>query len=985
MPLERIAHYEVLNELGSGGMGVVYRARDTKLGREVALKLLPEKFAENTVYLQRFQREAQTASSLNHQNICTIYEIGEHEGKHYIAMELLEGQTLRSLMRENRLPVEQIVHIGLQVSDALEAAHSKGIIHRDIKPANIFMTKRGHIKILDFGLAKLSVAGDESTQPGSFGSGADTPEISGEYVSSPQVVRGTVPYMSPEQALGEDLDCRSDLFSLGTVLYELATGTQPFKGAHPSALFQEILTKNPPPVRQFNKDVPPKLEDCIARLLEKDRELRYQDSSGLCADLKRIKRDIDLQRSISDISNEKYMPESWHPNGSATETVPRTFKPRWRFSDPGFIKFLKKYRVLAVSFASIVFLLGGYFVLGIGQKNYYPCIEFVPFEGGSETVDPELVGFVLKRTLSQFAEVTVVDPEEFSYLDKMEHARSEKEQAKTFRFSKSHAFLDFSEDSGEPAMKISGQVKDSLGLLEIKLTYTLRGEEETLLTSFSGEDEFLNNGIDALVRDILQRYDPSLLDHLSRSPSEYRSAVQLLSSNWDALRYYYHGSRAWERLDMNMSERALRTALEYDSDFALAHLLMAEVRIFQNQWDAAHAEIIKARQKTGSLTQIDRLRIEALLARVLGKLIHERDQLMKLIEHQPYNKENYYELAECYFHTADVTEAIPKYLDALKLDDAFARAYNHLSYCYAWKGEHSLALDACTRYLELDQSANAYDSLGDIYMHAGNYAMAEEMKLKAIELDAHLYYPRRSLAFIEMRRGRYRSAEEILQNLIGDIDDEAQLAQCYAALGFLYYSSGKLQRGLQMCERGLELVGTFQNDAPLYELIWTVGLINLKQNDVKAARGSMEQLRSILVDNSINASNYKPTYKFYIHLRAMIFAHEGSVAEANEMITDLEWIKTKLGYWSTPYDYAFFYDAIGQIHEKLNQKDSAEESYTEALRYNPHFAQARFHLALFYNSMGKHAEAREEIDKFLTDWAEADPEIPELVQALAIK
>ena len=225
---DMIAHYEILEKLGAGGMGIVHRARDTKLGREVAIKLLPENLATNPAYLQRFQREARAASALNHPNICTIYEIGEYQGRHYIAMELLEGHTLRAMI-QSKVPVDQIIRIALQIAEALDAAHAKGIVHRDIKPANIFVTQRGHVKILDFGLAKLaSVNRMESNQTAT----GQSPEIASEYVSTPRVTIGTLPYMSPEQALGEELDSRSDLFSLGSVLYETRHGYPRIQGEH---------------------------------------------------------------------------------------------------------------------------------------------------------------------------------------------------------------------------------------------------------------------------------------------------------------------------------------------------------------------------------------------------------------------------------------------------------------------------------------------------------------------------------------------------------------------------------------------------------------------------------------------------------------------------------------------------------------------------------------------------------------------------------
>lgn len=981
MTIETIAHYELLEKLGSGGMGDVYRALDTKLGREIALKILPEKFAAKATYLQRFQREAQAASALNHPNICTIYEIGEDQGKHYIAMELLEGQTLRGLMQGKPMPVPQLIHIALQTADALDAAHSKGIVHRDIKPPNIFVTKRGQIKILDFGLAKLAASKPDLSESGTDPSYQESTEVTEEYLTAPHVIIGTLPYMSPEQALGEELDTRTDLFSLGTVLYELSTGSQAFKGTHPSALFQEILTKTPPPSMQINRDIPPKLEDLISKLMEKDRDLRFQTAADLCADLKRLKRDMDLQRSVSDITNPNNFSDSWHyeNTGRRSNAVPPPNESKI-FSDIKLLRSLKKPKVAIVISAAVLLILIGLLIQNFSRSNYIPCIEFVEFEGGSESVDPQLIGFVLKRTLSQFPEITVVDPEEFNYLLKTEKTRRENDSSKADRFSRLLNILNWQQETKEPAMTVSGQVKESLGILELELTYKIRGETKVANYS-SGLDELLNKGIDELTQDILQRYDPDLIEQCITGNSDYRTAVHLLSQNWDALRFYYQGANEWDRYNMN-SERALQNALDYDPDFALAHLMLGEVRIFQNQWDAAHSEITKARQKTRSLTDIDQLRVEALLARVLGRVSDEREQLLKLISRQPHNKNNYYELAESYFHTADAEEAILKYLDALVLDDQFPKVYNHLAYCYAWKGAHTQALQACNRYLEQDPSANAYDSLGDIYLHAGNYAKAEEMKQMSIRFDPQLYYPRRNLAFIQILRGRNKAAEKVLLDLLKVADEKSEQAQYFAALGFLYYRKGELALGHEMCRQGLKLLGSFQNDAPLDELIWIIGNIEIERDDIPAARRSLDQLSGILEANSINATtNYKPTYKFYWHLAARILAREGKLEEANKKIKDLEWIKNKLGYWSTVYDYAFFFDAIGQIYDEMDQLQEAEESYNEALSYNPSFASARFHLSKLLYGKGLKEEARREMELFLAEWKDADPDAPELVEA----
>ncbi len=357
---ETVSHYRIVDELGAGGMGIVYRAEDVRLGRMVALKFLPVSGTQSRQALQRFQREARTASALNHPGICTVFDIGERDGQPFIAMELLEGQTLRDLLTSRRLVVSEAIDLAVQITDALDAAHAEKVLHRDIKPANLFVTRRGHAKILDFGLAKLAEGGQSSgAHPAADATLTIDPTLSGTTV-------GTIAYMSPEQARAETLDARSDLFSFGAVLYEMLTGQQAFPGASTAVTFDKILNRTPPSPRTSDPDLPPELERIVLKALEKDRELRYQSAADLRSDLQRLTRDLSSGSIVA--ATAAAQPNQDPPDPPFSASGSSVYVPTSVDSLPTPVKLLIAAGVIAL-------------VAAVGIGSY--------LAGGSATADPD--------------------------------------------------------------------------------------------------------------------------------------------------------------------------------------------------------------------------------------------------------------------------------------------------------------------------------------------------------------------------------------------------------------------------------------------------------------------------------------------------------------------------------------------------------------------------------------------------------------------
>ncbi len=951
-----ISHYRILEQVGGGGMGVVYKAEDTRLGRTVACKFLPREAAANELALRRFQREALAASALNHPNICTLYDICDDQDQPFMIMELLEGLTLDRMIGGKPLEAEALLEVGVQVAGALQAAHARGIVHRDIKPSNIFVTRDGQAKVLDFGLAKLVL---DRWHGASLAAGHEAGPGGGD-LSSPGLPIGTVAYMAPEQVRGEETGPASDIFSFGAVLYQMAAGRPPFEGPTAWAIFDAILNRPPMPPRVWNPAVPEALQEAILKALARDPAERYADASALQEDLARIKRGLGADGPAREEIPREGAPAGKEPQASAQGTQPPK-RAASSLSRPLRAALWTGAALLAVSAGVVYFSMG---------SVYYPCIVVGPFRSEADSLGPGLAEFALKRVLSQFPEIAVYDEAEFQLALNLE--RNLKGGGKTGSGLLGRFLRRGAGTTHQPAVFVTADVVPSMGALELRVALTQRGRSDRFTHRYWGVDQLVTKGLDELGFSLLRAYDAPLAARYAAESSGYRPAVRLLTHNLDALRHYWRGARAWSHLDMGMAEHELQATLEIDPTFALARLLLAEVRVFQNQWNAARWEILAAREQAGSLTATDELRLDALLARVSGQTFEERAHLEKLIGMRPYRKEYVYELAESYFHTADVDAAIAKYLEALSLDPGYALAYNHLGYCYSWKGEHDQALRALGRYFEIDRSPNAFDSLGDAYMSAGEYAQAAAWKAKAVAADPRLYYAGRSLIFIDIFGGRYRAAREGLGELLEKAEDEIEQARYLAVRAFLHLQTGDFEQAAKSCRQGLALMQNGKSDAPNDELIWLQGMIELARGNLQGATGALSGLRRMLDANSITATNYKPAYKYWLHLLAWLQALNGNEAASVAAVNDLVWVKDKLGYWSTPYDRAFFMDSVGRLFERLGRPQQAEAAYRDALSYNSGFAFARFHLAGLLKKAGRTAEAETEEKAFRTAWARAD-------------
>jgi len=886
--------YHVIENLGHGGMGEVYKVLDKEINEVVALKILKPEISADETIIKRFHNELRLARHISHKNVCKLYHLSKDErGTFYITMEYVPGEDLRSLIcRIGRLTVGKAVAIAEQICDGLAEAHRHGVVHRDLKSPNIMIDQQGHVRIMDFGIARW-LASKEATDP--------------------NVLIGTPGYMAPEQVDGRDVDVRTDVYALGIILYEMLTGRLPFEGDRALDIALKQRLEKPKPPKSLNLHVPESLNRAVLKCLEKKKEHRYQNAEELRTDLVQIEKAIRGTESGKDKERTK-------------EKIRRVIRTR--------------YRRLVWPVAAVLLIIGAWMIgrpVVRGRTAFDSYISFKFSAPPGLDIPIDLIEYPLLRALSASTRWNVLVPE-----DVVTYKKRTMTEAIAYR---------------PPMVDVQADLSPKVAGFDIQTTIKVGNKTYQKTFDCKGYFDFLTQRVNDL-HAFLAAQSGGIIGAIEGG----RTAAQISTSSYDAMDHFLRGEKAWAKLDSETAFAEYRTALENDPEFSLAHLKMADVLIFRSERDAARGHLEKARAQKERLIGVDLWRLEALFARLAAGPTEERQSRGKLTEAFPFKKEYHYEFGESYFHYGDAEEAIPAYERALKIDDRYSLAHNHLAYCYSWTGDHVRALEHFQKYLELDRTANAYDSLATGYMFGGDCDRALSVLEEGLKLNANLdyLYGNRGRNLILM--GKLKEAEAAFRR-----QDEVTTRGHVKASTAVWSAFIELLRGRrEACLQNLSPAKNYFS-APAYLdrldeapnlPFWLAGVAAAQAGDVPKLKEEIARLEQKITRNGVSATNFSPILKFLTHLKML----EGRLLRDPRLV--LEYIEAgkrmghKMGYWGSLFNLPYFFAQYAEILLKMNLLDEAETILSEAVRYNPNYPLSQLRLGELYLLRGNKDKAR---------------------------